>query len=393
MQPGLHSVDIIRALLVSSEKLADFSAAKDDQPVSDDHDSFDIKPPLPPEFLPEISDYKRWTGKNPNVVGQGSPWVLQAAEDSTAADFGMGFAAPSSKEEAEQLLDKLLAVEAHYVPGSTEGQQLAEIAHQRGQELAESGEYATAIAKYEGAARHDPSNLEVLVSLGDAHFLLGAFQFENHESGAEDSFRRAIKYDPQHTDALICARQIAKEREQEEEQKALAADEKTKQLFGRDSNDDSADTDSCFDEGIKHAQAGDFAGAITAFKRVITLEGLAMVSTGDLEGGLAQYSLAVAINPDRPSLNCNFGAALRRSRKFDCAIQAYRRALQTAASKIDRAHAFCGLGLTLAKTGDLAGAIANYTSCIQLDQGHQDAIFNRDVAHRKLVRRTVDRHS
>ena len=87
-----------------------------------------------------------------------------------------------------------------------------------------------------------------------------------------------------------------------------------------------------------------------------------------------QLRQLVALEPDFPHYQVEYGAALRESGDMDGAMAAYRRAVEIAAPvkeyALDQAGGLRGIGFVLTERGDLDGAEKAYRQSLELAPGH-----------------------
>jgi TolB-like protein/Tfp pilus assembly protein PilF len=119
----------------------------------------------------------------------------------------------------------------------------------------------------------------------------------------------------------------------------------------------------------------DMAGSIAEFKRAIALNpnyatahqwygNGPLASLGQFDEAIAQGRRAVELDPLSPIINSDLGETLMHARRYDEAIAQLRKTLE-----IDPAFYFAhyNLGITLQASGDMAGAIAEYTRAQQFN--------------------------
>lgn len=192
--------------------------------------------------------------------------------------------------------------------------------------------------------------------------------------------------------------------------------------------------------GLDRQRSGDLDGAIADYTKALTFKakphvqatiynnrakvielepkfpmaynerGNARSEKGDVEGAIADYSIAISLWPKSESFYYNRGIALQNQRQTDAAIKDFSEALKLTPSfyrtNINRAVAFFekgdfdgaiadysralefeekdaalfyGRATALQKKNDLEGALADYTKTIELDPKHALAYANRGV--------------
>jgi Flp pilus assembly protein TadD len=125
---------------------------------------------------------------------------------------------------------------------------------------------------------------------------------------------------------------------------------------------------------------GDLQGAIACYRRAIALDpkyatahsnlGNALYAKGDLQGAIACYRRAIALDPKYAKAHNSLGCALADKGDLDGAIACCRRAIALD-PKFAAAH--YNLGVALADKGDLQGAIAECQKAIALDPKYATA--------------------
>jgi lipoprotein NlpI len=134
--------------------------------------------------------------------------------------------------------------------------------------------------------------------------------------------------------------------------------------------------------GIK----GDLDRAIADYSEAIALDpqyalayhrrGMAFRDKGDLDRALADYTMALRIEPT-PGVYTSRGDVWREKRDVDRAIVDYGEAIRLDAKSVS---AFHRRGLAWREKDELDRAISDHTSAIRLDPNHADAYKNRGIA-------------
>ena len=117
------------------------------------------------------------------------------------------------------------------------------------------------------------------------------------------------------------------------------------------------------------------------FARAYVLENLHR-----LPEAIEQLRQLLALEPDFPHIEVEYGAALRQTGDLDGALAAYRRAVELAAPvkeyALDQAGALRGIGYVLTERGDLDGAEKAYRQSLDLAPGHPLALHELDYIAR-----------
>jgi len=100
----------------------------------------------------------------------------------------------------------------------------------------------------------------------------------------------------------------------------------------------------------------------------------------DNQARLADFDLALAINPRDAAATDHRGAARRALGDVAGAIADHTRALELDPRS---AYAHNNRGVALMHRGDLAAAVADFTRAVELDPRHATALSNRSEAHRR----------
>jgi len=111
----------------------------------------------------------------------------------------------------------------------------------------------------------------------------------------------------------------------------------------------------------------------------LTNEGILLQQKGDLDGAIAKYHEALAVDPTDPQAHLGLGSALQRKKDVDGAITQYRAALS---KDPNLAGAHLGLGYCLYAKGDTAGAIRELKAYLKnppADEPQMKAKVEQDV--------------
>jgi Flp pilus assembly protein TadD len=94
----------------------------------------------------------------------------------------------------------------------------------------------------------------------------------------------------------------------------------------------------------------------------LTNEGILLQQKGDLDGAIAKYRAALAVDPTDAQAHLGLGSALQRKKDVDGAIAEYRAAIK---KDPGLAGAHLGLGYCLYAKGDTPGAIRELKTYLQ----------------------------
>ncbi len=117
----------------------------------------------------------------------------------------------------------------------------------------------------------------------------------------------------------------------------------------------------------------------------IGAEGDRLYQEGDFEGALGAYKQAAVDEPERADLEFNVGTALFKLGRTDEAAHKLERAAEKATEEpmIER-NAHYNRGVTRMAAQQLDAAIDAFQSALDIDPGDDDALFNLELALRKL---------
>jgi len=99
------------------------------------------------------------------------------------------------------------------------------------------------------------------------------------------------------------------------------------------------------------------------------------LDAGDLEGALAEFNRAIALDPNYSAPYFSRGLVRRRQADYDGAISDFTKAIEL--NPI--AEAYLDRGASRKDKGDRDGAIADYTKAIELNDKYADAYYNRGI--------------
>nr|WP_242072302.1 tetratricopeptide repeat protein [Microcoleus sp. FACHB-68] len=110
-----------------------------------------------------------------------------------------------------------------------------------------------------------------------------------------------------------------------------------------------------------------------------------LLSSGDYEGAIAEYTALLQINPDSGYAYHNRGVARHRLKDFAGAIEDYMKALQLLSPDDPKIIKTLGYrGAARAALGDHAGALEDYTQVLQLDPNNTTTYNNRAATRHRL---------
>ncbi|ABM78777.1 tetratricopeptide repeat protein [Prochlorococcus marinus] len=120
--------------------------------------------------------------------------------------------------------------------------------------------------------------------------------------------------------------------------------------------------------------------AVAQSAAVFFNRGYAKDELKDYQGAIADYTKAIAINPQYADAYNNRGIAKRKSGDYQGAIADYNKAIEI---NPQDAEAYYNRGYAKDELKDYQGAIADYTKAIAIDPQDGDAYNNRGIAKRK----------
>jgi Ca-activated chloride channel family protein len=112
--------------------------------------------------------------------------------------------------------------------------------------------------------------------------------------------------------------------------------------------------------------------------------GLAHYAAGDYEQALAAFEAALVQAPDNPTIGLAVGETLYQLERYAEAANEFQRVLDLSTDDQLRAEALYNKGTSHLAAGDPAQAVTDLRESLQLDPAQQDALFNLEVALRRL---------
>ena len=206
---------------------------------------------------------------------------------------------------------------------------------------------------------------------------------KHHQAGnldqAEQVYRKILRVDPKHADALHLLGVIGHQRGQGEQAVALIG----QAIAVRGSN-------SLYHSnlGAAHQSLGRHREAIVSFRRAIELNpryadaqfnlGVAYEALGDTGSAELAYEQTLRLVPEHPESHNNLGNLLKARGKVDEAVAHYRQALQ---ARPRYATARFNLGTILQSRGDLDGAAECYAQAAADQPNYAEALDNLGLIH------------
>ncbi|MBN2242114.1 MAG: tetratricopeptide repeat protein [Acidobacteria bacterium] len=142
-----------------------------------------------------------------------------------------------------------------------------------------------------------------------------------------------------------------------------------------------------FDEGKAMAEAGNHAGAIESFRKVlekapdepVIYAAIAKSQTdlGQNEEALASYNKAIELDEYNPSYFMNRGVVLNALGKVEEAREAFKKS-----AELDPGNAgqtYYNLGATLVNSGDMTGAVEAFKQSIASDPNYAEAYYQLGI--------------
>ena len=112
--------------------------------------------------------------------------------------------------------------------------------------------------------------------------------------------------------------------------------------------------------------------------------GITMYESGKYDESADHFTEAAVERPDSPDIKFNLGTSLSRKNETDEALRQLGTAAEGFSDKAKKAAAYFNAGNARFLSGDLDGAISDYTRAVKLDQHSEDIRFNLERAVRKL---------
>lgn len=159
-------------------------------------------------------------------------------------------------------------------------------------------------------------------------------------------------------------------------------------------NLNSIDAASHYQQGLKSASVGEMQDAIGRFDRAIAIDpryfqayierGNVKDAIGDYPGAIADYTIAISIDTKAAPAYYNRGTVLSQSGKHTEAIVDYRKAI---AINPQYAQAHLNLANELDDLGDIEGALTGYNQAIALKPNYALAYLNRGIMYGRAGKR------
>jgi tetratricopeptide (TPR) repeat protein len=153
------------------------------------------------------------------------------------------------------------------------------------------------------------------------------------------------------------------------------------------------EAEKAFQEGLRLADTGDWAGALAAFDQVLKLRpdypeawlsrGVALDSLGRHQEALESYDEALRLKPDLPEAWLNRGIALGDLGRYQEALESYDEALRL---RPGYPEAWLNRGAALDSLGRYKEALESYDEALRLRPGLPEAWLNRGLALVSLER-------
>lgn len=246
---------------------------------------------------------------------------------------------------------------------------------QRGNAHDAKGNHALALADYTEVVRLDPRNPWVFQRRGEIHAQLGNY------SQALADFTRVLQLDPDNIDAL---RARAEAHGMLDQHKHAVADYTAALKV-------EANAFTYCDRGMEYLALGDLDAAAADFTEAIALEpqrdipyllrGNVHIDKGDFDKALADFNEALRVDPQSADSCFHRGALHARRRAFDEALSDYNRGLEL---QPNYAFAYSQRAKVHAERGDWEAAIADYTAGLRLAPDDTAAYIRRGKAHAHL---------
>ena len=154
-----------------------------------------------------------------------------------------------------------------------------------------------------------------------------------------------------------------------------------------------AHTDALHYLGLCYAQQGKLDQGIASVSKSLAINeddaivwnnrGNMLFNLGDDVAARADFSRAIALQPNYPEAHSNLGNVLQRQKQFTEAIAAYRQAIQIE-PRFAQAHNNCGIALQA--MGQIEEALAAYAAALAVDPQYAEAHYNRGMLFQQLQR-------
>ncbi len=161
----------------------------------------------------------------------------------------------------------------------------------------------------------------------------------------------------------------------------------------RETAADPAEIERRYEEGKRHAAAGQYAKAIQAYHDVLRHDprhvrarnnlGFAYDCRGDFDLAINEYMAALELDPKNVQIQCNLGAVYGAKGRYDLAEEALRQAIRTDPKS---AEAHCNLGIVYCKKGMYHLATAELKRALELQPDHVHAHYYLGECYNHLDR-------
>lgn len=200
----------------------------------------------------------------------------------------------------------------------------------------------------------------------------------HHKAGrlakALKGYRRVLKRDSNHLDALILGGQAAFQTGHRQD--AL-------RWLKRAADKYPDDPRGAYNLGVLHQTLGDSQKALDAFKNAARAGpsfapaqynlAITLYELGKMNEAIKYFDRAIAADPNHADAFASKAFILRDQGRVDEAVESYRKAVRIAP---DNAKAWVGLGTSLQESGQLDDALSAYRSAIAADRDYPDATSN-----------------
>ncbi len=223
--------------------------------------------------------------------------------------------------------------------------------------------------------------------LDDLSFIRAAHQFQIADDidRAEDSYRKALEFNPKNSDAYNGIGSVLIRKGQVEEafsyfNKALEMDPKNKAVY--------------FNLGLALSEQGNLNEAIRYYNQALEIDpnytdalcnmGVIFASMGRVDEATVYYNKALESDPQHVMAHSNLGNLLAKQEKYDEAIAHYKEALKYDANSL---NAHFNLGLTLLMSEQYDEAIVHFKEAIRIDPNFKPAQVGLNKATQLKKRR------